>query len=181
MIPRERLLALALGEIEGDEAAAVEDHVLGCSTCAADLERLLDLRNAIPALVRAGKVRVTVTPALLERLEREGLVTRTYEIAPNQAVSCTVGATDVYTAVHLLGLDLAGVTRVDLIVSLHPHEVRFEDVVFDAAHGRVVYAQRADFIRTLATGRHGIRLVSVEAGGDRELARYHLDHTAYVG
>ncbi|HEY8078524.1 MAG TPA: hypothetical protein VIF62_30550, partial [Labilithrix sp.] len=112
---------------------------------------------------------------------REGLVTRTYRLNPNETVSCSVGATDVYTAVHLLGAPLEGVTRVDLVFALDAGEFRYEDMPFDAANRRVIIAQRADFIRRMPGGVRLIRLLSVEAGGDRELARYHLDHTAYVG
>jgi len=71
VIAREKLLALALGALEGDEAFAAEEHVLRCSVCAAELERLLDLRNEIPELVRAGKVRhLGLSEASAATLER---------------------------------------------------------------------------------------------------------------
>ncbi len=101
-------------------------------------------------------------------------------LAPKETVACSVGATDVYTAVHLLGVELAGVTRVDGVFSLAEGELRYEDLPFDAEKRRVVFVQRADWIRTMPGGIRDIKLVSVEPSGDRELARYRLNHTAYV-
>ncbi len=181
MIPRERLVRLALGELDADEGAAAEDHVLGCASCAADLERLLALRTAVPELVRAGKVRTVLTEELLERLEREGLVSRTYRLSPGEVVACSVEASDIYAAVHLHGVDLSKVSRLDAVFEIPGHEHRLYDIPFDAARGRVLVAQRSDYIRTLPGGMRTIRLLAVEPGGEREVARYMLDHTAFGG
>ena len=55
--PREELAALALGALEGDEAAAVRAHVEGCDACRAELrsfEALPPLRHSPRMLWGAG-------------------------------------------------------------------------------------------------------------------------------
>jgi hypothetical protein len=80
----------------------------GCSGCSAALEQLLALRAAVSDLVRGGGVTMIITPRLLEGMQREGLVTRTYVIEPGASVACSVGANDIYTVVRLQGADLSG-------------------------------------------------------------------------
>lgn len=180
MIALERLLQLAVGELSPGDAAEVEQHVLECTACAASLERLLALRDEVPALVRAGGVRLAgISPAMLERMERAGLITRTYRLDAGGAVACSVARDDLYTAVHLNRVPLDGVSRLDLVVEVPDRSKRLNDVAFDAPNARVLIAMHASYIRTLPGGLHVLRLVAVDANGDRELAHFNLNHTAY--
>jgi hypothetical protein len=180
MIALERLLGLALGELPSAEAAEVEQHVLECSPCAASLERLLALRDEVPALVRSGGMRFGgITAPLLERMERLGLITRTYRVEVGGSVACSVARDDLYTALHMQRVPLEGVARLDIDVVIPGRERRLTDVPFDAARGLVLMAQRADYIRTLPGGLHVLRLLAVEANGERELCHFDLNHTAY--
>jgi hypothetical protein len=181
MIEHSRLVALALGELAQQDAASVEDHVLACSACAATLERLLLARDVMPDLIRAGQVRIVLTARLLEQLEREGLVTRTYRLDPGEKVACSVRASDIYTVVHLRGADLSTVARLDAAFEIPGNAHRLADIPFDRERGLVLVAQRADYIRTLPGGLRTIRLIAVENGTEREIATYLLDHTAFAG
>jgi hypothetical protein len=178
VIPFERLAMLALGEQAEAEAAEVEDHVLGCSGCAAILESLLDLGDHLAAITREGGTPVLAGRALVERLERDRMVTRTYRMAAGGQVACTVGAEDIYTAVYL-ALDTRGLGRVDIFYDAPSSKYRIADVPFDPASGEIVFVQPAEYLRTLPTERKTLRVLAVEDGEERLLAEYVLNHTAY--
>jgi len=171
----ERLVASALGELAADEDAEVEEHVLSCGHCAAIYASLVRLGPAIAHLVGDGGATMPITRTLVERLEHEGLITRRYELTSAAVVPCAVGADDIYslTTYHV---NLAGVSRVDLIRAGQ----RLSDVPFDAVRGRVYMLSRAEALRMLPTTKLPIRLVAVEASGERTLGEYTLDHTAFA-
>jgi hypothetical protein len=178
VIATEKLIALAAGDLEGAEAEAVEEHVLACGACAALFDRFLGLGEAIRGLVRGAAVQVPLTPSLVAELEAEGLVTRTYRVAQNGSVACSVGSDDRYVASYLEA-NLRDVTRVDLISKTPFGERRIADVTFDAERGVVSYVTSGAFLRTLPTMKHEIRLLAIEADGERELGTYLFDHTGY--
>lgn len=179
MIAFERLAMLALGELQGAEALAVEDHVLGCDACATVLERLLDLGEHVAAAIRDGGALMLAGRGLVERLARDRMVTRTYRIARGGQVACTVDAEDVYTAVHL-ALDTHGLRQIDLVYESPSAGFRIADVPFDPAGDEVVFVQPGEYLRTLSTERKTLRLVAVEDTGDRVLGEYVLNHAAFV-
>jgi hypothetical protein len=177
VIALERLAMLALGDLPDHEAAEVEEHVLGCGECAARLERLADLGDAVRELVHAGRVLLPATAKLVSHLAREGLVTRTYRVAPGGAVACTVAAEDVYVALYL-SVDTTDVDRIDFVYESPIARFRMDDVPFDREGGMVTVAQTAEYLRTLPTGSGTVRLVAVDSRGERALGEYVLNHTA---
>jgi hypothetical protein len=177
VIAFETLAALALGELGPAEAAAAEEHVLGCDECAAVLERLLDLDDGVREVTRAAQVDDLASPALVGRLERDGLVTRVYAAAAGATLACTVAPGDRYSAMRFT-VDLGGVERVD-VEHVLPHRTwRQQDVPFDPATGEIVFARAAKALLPLPTSTKTIRILSVEATGDRVLAELVLEHTA---
>jgi hypothetical protein len=176
MIAIEQLVASALGELPADADAEVEVHVLSCGRCASLYAAFLRLGPAIADLVRGAGTVMPVTRALVERLDAEGLISRRYELRAGAVVPCAVGPTDIYslTTYHV---ELAGVTRVDLIRGGQ----RVPDVPFDADAGRVYMLTRSDALRALPSMRLALRLVAVDAAGERTLGEYALDHTAGGG
>jgi hypothetical protein len=179
VIALEKLIDLALGELASDEAERLEPHLLGCSACAERLERLILFGDGIRDLVRGGKVRFPASTPLYEALARAGLVTRVYQLAPGETVACAVDAGDLYTALRLR-VDLAGVERVDFVRELDGVRARIEDLPMDRERGLVTIVERADLLRTQPGGPRRLKLLAVAADGDRELASYTLDHTAFV-
>ncbi|MGE5184657.1 MAG: hypothetical protein ACM31C_21445 [Acidobacteriota bacterium] len=167
MIAIDRLIACALGE-DDDE---VEAHVLECDECAARFAQLASLPAALRDLVHDGHMQVVATRGLVDRLDAAGLVTRRYVLAPGATVPCTVDSRDVYTVV-VLEADLATATRVDVVRGT----LRYEDVPFDPAHGRVYVIAPAVATRSLPTAPIPLRVVAVDAAGDRTLGEYTLDH-----
>jgi hypothetical protein len=177
VIPLERLAAHALGDLDDRESAAVDEHILECSECAAKLERLLLMGDAVRELVRHGHVRTGVTPSMLSRLQREGLVTRTYHVARGGSVACSVAVDDVYILVELEA-DLANVTRVDFVKRRDEHRVRLRDLPKDRARGVVTFVMRGDELRKFPSGTDEVTLLAIEGDGERTLGTYVFEHTA---
>jgi hypothetical protein len=175
----DRLIALTLGELPDEEAAPIEEHILACGDCAGRVERLLQIARAVPEMVRSGRFAFAATTELFEELQKSRLVTRVYDLHPGSFTACTVAARDVYTGVRYHA-DLSGVERVDVIREAEGEQVqRLEDVPVDREHGWVHIVLRVDVLRTTKSGSRKARLVAVDAEGERELAHYDLQHTAF--
>jgi hypothetical protein len=172
-----RIAALALGLLDDDAAAAVEEHVAGCDGCAARLERLLALGDEVAALARAGGAPLTFGRPFLARLEAARLVTRRYRVANGGAVACTVDADDIYSTMRF-ALDARGFGRLDLVWESLWGLVRFADVPFDS--DGVVAVMPATALRPFPTHRMVARLFAVDERGERQVGEYTLDHTGYV-
>jgi hypothetical protein len=179
VIAFERLAMLALGELPEDQRPEVEEHVLGCDHCASVLEALLDLGEVLPRVVRDGVVRMLPGRALVELLDREHLVTRRYRLDAGGQVACTVDAKDIYTAMHLGGVDTRGVKRIDWLYGSPSSQYRLEDIPFQPGDSEIVFVQPATYLRTLPTERKTIRLIAVDDAGERVLCEYTLNHTAF--
>ena len=180
MIELEQLVKLALEELGETEAADVEEHVLACGSCAATLERLLRLGDAVREVVRAGKLAFPVTRSLLIELERAGLVSRWYRLAADRIVPCAVSGEDIY-ALTTLEADLRGVEQLDVVRTVLGGSARMTDVPFDAEQGVVRFVSRSDVLRTLPTTRIKLELFAVEGPAERKLSEYFLDHTGAAG
>jgi hypothetical protein len=176
VIAFERLAMLALGELPVEEAVVVEEHVLGCTGCAAVLERLLELGERIGEVTRHGEAFLLAGRPLVDQLQAEGMITRRYEMGPGGEVSCTVDARDIYTCM-CLKLDARALRRIDLIYEAPSARYRVEDLPFGP--DEVVFVQPATYIRTLPTERKTIRLMAVDDEGERAVATYVLNHTAF--
>ena len=171
-----------LAALPPDEEEKIEEHLLGCDSCARELERLAALGDAIRKVVRQGGVRVVFSREFLEKLQTEGLRVRAYSPPPGGGVKCTVTAGD-DLLVARLSTRLAGARRIDILecdaagVELR----RIEDVPFDAPSGEIILNEPIGWVRTLPSHRMRLKLVSVEPGKpDRLLSEYTFDHTASV-
>ncbi len=180
MTELDRLIALALGELDPPEEAAVEEHLLACADCAATAEQLLTLGAGARDLIRQGAVGFADAGPLVQELESAGLVSRTYRIAPGHSVACSVGAADIYSATTLEA-DLTGVTRLDVVRTTPAGTLRVDDIPFDAARGCVTLLTPSALLRTFPSMRVTIQLIAVDPGGERLLGEYGLDHTAFAG
>jgi len=175
VIAVDRLIACALGELTGEAADEVEEHVLSCGACAATYASFVRLGPAIRSLVRDGDAMLPATSALVEAVDAAGLVTRRYVLTPGAIVPCTVDAADIFSLATYEGIDLAGVSRLDVIRA----GTRIADVPFDARAGRLYMLSSAKTLRSLPTIKLPIRLVAVESAGERTIAEVTLDHAAF--
>jgi hypothetical protein len=174
------LIAYWLGEVDAGDESRIEEHLLGCSECSAELRNLVDLAGGIRSAVRRGRIGTVVAGTLPERLTAAGLRVREYRVARNGSVNCSVAPDDDVVVAHLEG-PLAGVERLDIVVRglEHRQQARLENVPFHAADNEVVIAPDIAGLRTLPATTQRMQLVAVEHGEDRVLGEYTFHHTPW--
>jgi hypothetical protein len=177
----ERLIAYWLGELPAEAETPIEEHFFGCAFCTRRLEELAALAFGIRAAVRSGAVRAVITQPFLEYMKRQGMRIREYRLGPGERVACTIGADD-DAVVGRMQVALAGVTRVDALHSLdlgdgHLQLSRLEDVPFDPNADEVLALPSATALKKLPAHTFRVRLVAVDALGERPLGEYTFAHT----
>ncbi|WP_280156264.1 sigma-70 family RNA polymerase sigma factor [Piscinibacter sp. XHJ-5] len=168
------LLAYWLGETDEASTSAIDEHLLGCDACGAQLDELIALARGVREALAAGLIGAFVAPAFVAALAQRGAKVREYRVPPGASVACGVApGDDVLVARYPARLE--GLQRVDAVVqtSLDAAERRLEDIPFDAASGEVVWLARLALVRTLPAHRIHVRLLA----GERVIGRYTLDHS----
>lgn len=171
------------GDLERGAAERVEEHGFACDACARRWGAAASLARAIARVAaRRGGIAMPLTPALAARLADDGLAIREYRAAAGGLVACTVSSAD-DLLVAWLSAELPAAGRIDLAMADVTGTVveRMEDVPVDHAAGRVGYALPGDLARTWPATTFEVRLIAVEAGGDRTLASYTFEHTPLRG
>jgi len=180
-IPWERLVDYWTGEIGGDEGASIEEHLIACARCSGELQAVARLADGVGRATPQLHAHGGISPALLDRFERDGCVVRRYRGEAGGEVHCTVGRDDDFVTLEL-SADLAGLSRVDYLLCRPDGTVLQRGVDLPVTAERtVVWSSRGDMIRALPTSELLARLVAVEEQGDRVVAEYRLHHTAYRG
>lgn len=177
----ERLVAYWLGELPVVAELPLEEHLFGCAHCTRRLEELAALASGIRAAVRGGAVQAVITQSFLDYMQRQGMRIREYRLAQGERVACTIGAND-DAVVSRMQVALAGVTRVDALQSLDLHDGRIEqwrveDVPFDPAADEMLSMPSATALKRLPDHIFRVRLVAVDAAGERPLGEYTFAHT----
>lgn len=174
------LVAYWLGELAPKQEAPIEEHLFTCASCSVRLEQLASLASGVRAVVRGGRVATLITPAFLDVLKREGLRVREYRVPRGGRVDCTLRADD-DAVVGRMQVPLAGVQRLDVQMRLEVagdvSEMRFEDVAFDPGAGEVLNLPSAAALRAMPANTLHVRLLAVEAAGERTLGEYTFAHT----
>jgi hypothetical protein len=178
-IPLATLLEYWLGELDETREAQLDEHLLGCGHCSANLQSLVDLSGEVRAAVRAGAVHAFLTEAFVKRLAAQGLRLREYRVPHNGSVHCTVTPDD-DLLITRMDAPLAGVERLDVerLSDGASHE-RLRDVPFDVTAGEVILAQRMEHIRALPASTTRYRLLAIAASGERLVGEYTFHHTPY--
>jgi hypothetical protein len=171
-------------ELPAAEEAAVEAHLMACGACAEQAAWLGRLAAATREVVPRGRVPLVLTPALLTRLERDGVRIRRHVVEAGGRTRCTAGPDDDLIAVTLRAPLRAG-ERVDLVYLEAPtgldRGVRWTDVPVDVTRGEVVFVEPGDAIRPLPAGRARLALLGVGPGGERTIGEFTLLHTPWAG
>jgi hypothetical protein len=169
------------GDLGSGDARRLEEHLLSCGGCSSRAQRLRALAEGIAPLVREGALPLALLPAVVERLRREGRRIREYRVSPGGGVQCTVGPEDDVVLSRLVA-DLRDVSRIDLVsrVDDGPEE-RLADVPFDAASGEVLHSPPADSLRAQPAHVARLRLLAIDAGGERLLGEYTFNHRPWPG
>jgi hypothetical protein len=80
-----------------------------------------------------------------------------------------------------LSVSLSGVTRLDAVFvrSFAPgQQLRLKDIPFDAVGGEVLFAPKLTEVRGLPSHEMVVRLLAVDAAGEREVGHYTFRHQA---
>jgi hypothetical protein len=183
-VPLEDLIGWERGELGGDAAEKLEEHVFGCAACARELEAVASLGAAIAALTAAGGIPVAVTGDLAEHAERRGSKLRTYRLAPGESVDCTAAPDDAFVVLRL-GVDVEPDETVDVVADFTDLRTgtretrRNEDVVVDRESREVVYLQPGGFIRSLPRSLWSVSALARGPSGERRLGPYTFHHTPW--
>jgi len=176
----ETLLEYWIGELDPEQEARLDEHLLGCGPCSADLQALVDLGGEVRAAVRGGEVRVILNDAFVQRLATHGMRLREYRVPHNGSVHCTVAPEDDLLITRLVA-PLAGIDRLDIetLGGDDSTSERVRDVPFDAAAGEVVFTPHTERVRTLPAMTVRFRLLAVAPSGERVVGEYTLHHTPW--
>lgn len=180
-VDQDALVAYWLGELDEARTQALDKHLLGCDACGERLDGLLELADGVRRAFDAGFVAVSVGTGFVQRLAERGLRLREHCVERNGAVACSVAPDDdvLIARLQLAPEDLASVERLDIVRrTAGEPEARASDVPFDAASGEIVLVAPAARVRQLPSGVEELRLLAVDAAGERLLGAYRFDHRA---
>jgi glycine/D-amino acid oxidase-like deaminating enzyme len=169
-------------ELPAAAEAAADEHLIQCTDCSQRLEWLAELDAASRELLRRGRVPLALTPALLARLEQEGVRIRHHRVEAGGYTHCTVGPDDDLVGLTLRG-DFRADERVDLVYLEAPDFLRERraDLPVDGERGAVVLVERGEDIRALPAQRLRLALYGVGPAGQRTIGEYTLFHAPWPG
>lgn len=172
------LLPWWLGELEEADAHRVEEHVFACPACTERLQGLIATGDAIRTSMLRGELPFVATAGLVERMKGAGLRLREYAPESGGSVNCTITPDDDFVIARLKA-PLSGVSRLDLLIDddIVGH-LRIPDVAFDPKAEALTVFPSARLLRTLKNERQRMRLVSVDASGERVIGDYGFNHFA---
>jgi anti-sigma factor RsiW len=163
------------GELPDAEAAAIEEHVFSCADCAAGAAELDELVRASLAAVRSAAVGGFVTDAVLNRLARDGVRVRSFALSAGGIVPCAVWDGDELMALRLRG-DFTGASEITLSQRVAGAEVSRATGHVAVAHGEIIYALPAAWVRQLPVVHVDVLVTSHENGEERAIGSYRLVH-----
>ncbi len=174
------LLAYWQGELDAASEARSEEHLLGCAACSRRLEAFAALADGVRTLTRAGAVHAVVSDAFVQRLRARGVRVREYRVPCNGSVNCTIAPQD-EVMISRLEAPLSGIRRLDVmeIDSEGRRLARLEDVPFSTASVGVTLTQPVDWLRALPASSMRVRLLAVDAHGERVVGEYTFNHTPH--
>ena len=174
-IALEHLTDYAAGELPDAEAAAIEEHLFSCPTCAERAAEFETLVRAIPPAVRSADVAGFVTDAVLNQLSREGVRMRTFSLSPDAIVPCAVWEGDEVMVLRLQA-DFGGAAEVTMSQSVGGREMIRATSEVAATQSEIIYAQPAALVRHLPVVEVDLVLTAHEHGAERPIATYTLLH-----
>jgi anti-sigma factor RsiW len=169
-----------LGDTDAAQTEAIDAHLLACDACGATLDQVMSLARGVKAAFHRGAVPSVLSAPFVERLKAAGRRVREYRVPRDGSVACSVAPQDDMLVAHLAA-PLQGVTRLDAVFAfsyIPGHEERLSDIPFDPAGGEVLFTPKMTEVRQHPAHQLVVRLLSVDASGERELGRYTFQHQA---
>lgn len=161
------------------EEKAIEEHLLGCDECGAQLREVIALAETIRNLAREGSLRMIVTQEYLDRAAAQGLRVHQYDVPAGGNVQCTVTAED-NILIGRLAVNLKGAKTVDLSIcdERGREQLRLRDIPVRPGAGSVIYQESITFAKASPANTMIARLYAVdETGAERLLGEYTFNHT----
>ena len=175
------LLEWWTGEVQAPDRRFVEEHLLGCGSCAARARALSALGEGVASLVRRGRLQTVVTAEVVEQMRREGRKVREYRVDAGGGVQCTVAPDDDFLVARLQARLEAG-DRLDLLSRIDDGpEFRVPDLPCISGALEVIVAEPVDEIGARPAHVQRLRLVAVGAAGERLIGEYTFNHTPWPG
>jgi len=169
-----------LGDSDAAATEAIDAHLMQCDACGSALDEVVALTRGVKQAFGGGAVPSMLSAPFVERLKSAGRRVREYRVPHNGSVVCSVAPDDDLLVSHL-SVPLHGVTRLDavFVLSLEPGQAtRWNDIPFDAASGEVLFVPKLTEVRSLPSHEMVVRLLAVDAAGEREVGHYTFHHRA---
>jgi len=177
-IPFGTLIEYWFGELGADAEERIEEHLLGCAHCSAELEALVELGQGLRAAFENGTIHAVFSAPFVEAMKERGMQLREYSVSPGGSVHCTITAGD-DAVIGRLKAPLEGLGRVDVVGTDEAGALlfRFDDVPYDPAAGEVLFCPPASLLKRMPAHTEKIRLLAVGPEGERKIADYTFFHT----
>jgi hypothetical protein len=190
--PFAELVDYLAGDLEPTTEACLEDHVFECAACTQRLELIAALTAGVRDLVRAARLGLVGTAALVARARSEGLRLRQYRLSPGDTVHCTAAPEDDYLVLRLAG---RFPTEVDLVLDVAVEEPRTgarrrlparpvsvdRQALPDSGDGEIVLLLPGDEVRDYPRSLWTIQVRASGTGPEEPalLGPYRMDHTPW--
>lgn len=173
------LLAWWSGELDEPSADDVEEHLFACAACTRRAEALAAIADAMTELEPAALATGVVTPAIVARLEADGVSLQRFRVAPGGSTPCAVASRSELLITEL-ELPDEDAEALDLVIYAPDGSVvhRVVDVPLAREAGVAVVAAPAGmFLTTPAGVQFRFSLVRTAAKPEEPaLAHYTLEH-----
>ncbi len=172
----ETLVALWAGELDESEAAAVDEHLFACDSCAAATQGLAAVVGGLRE-----KIPFVISHAHRDRLVEAGTRIHVTQVEPTPDRSARKSARftpEVDLLVFALRGDVSKADRVDVEIASPTGEPRYvlEDVPFDRKSGEVLIACQRHFEGMFPAGDPIFSVHAIEAGERRAVGDYVVEH-----
>jgi hypothetical protein len=169
-----------LGDTDAATTEAIDAHLLHCDACGEVFDAVVALGRGVRDAFSRGLVPAILAPGLVERVQAAGRRVREYRLPAGGSATCSIAPED-DLLVSRVSAPLGGVERLDAVFTfshLPGHEQRLRDLPFHADAGEVLFAHQVAEVRRQPSHDVSLRLVAVDAAGEREIARYTFHHRA---
>jgi len=174
------LIEYWLDELDQAAEARIDEHLFDCQECGAMLDEIIALADGVRTAFGQGSIRAFITDAFVKRLAEQKVRLREYRVPRNGSVNCSVAPED-EVVVARLEAPLDGVARLDAYSYFGDAQPEvFRDIPFDPVSGEVVLMPRLAHLRAAPSHVYRVRLVAVDANGERVVGGYTLNHTRCV-
>jgi anti-sigma factor RsiW len=168
---RAKLASYWLGDLDADEAAALEEHLFACDQCLAESERFADLVQGIRHERRVRSLPIAITRADWDALIADGFAVESIAARTDERARLIFPAT---TEVVIVRLKVPGAAAASYSLEVTGDDFRHEEPDVPTEHGEVLVACRNHFMREARAVT--FRLFEATSVGRRLAGEFVVDH-----